>query len=133
VLFRSGIFQGVSGVLMPKLGAATSTEAAKKAPAPAPAAPAAAKQGGRRLLGWALESLTELTAGGRHLLRGGSRSRYREGSSQQYANTIAADNTERAIEAAASGTIPTSYATRYGSNQAKAAAYYGDCLNCYRW
>ena len=49
------------------------------------------------------------------------------------ANTIAGGNTARAIEAAASGSIPTSYATRYGSANAKAAAAYGDCLNCNRW
>ena len=46
---------------------------------------------------------------------------------------MAQDNTARAIEAAASGSIPTSYATRYGSYQAQQAATWGDCFNCNNW
>lgn len=49
----------------------------------------------------------------------------------RYANTVAADNTAQAIEAAATGKIPTSYATRYGSFQADAAA--AGCVNCLYW
>jgi hypothetical protein len=41
---------------------------------------------------------------------------------------VSEDNTARAIEAAATGKIPTSYATRYGSLQAQNAA--DNCLNC---
>lgn len=51
----------------------------------------------------------------------------------RYANTVSQDNTARAIEAAATGKIPTNYATRYGSYSAKNVATYGDCLNCSRW
>jgi uncharacterized surface protein with fasciclin (FAS1) repeats len=61
------------------------------------------------------------------LVRGGGYS------SQTYANTVSQDNTARAIEAAATGKIPTSYATRYGSYSAKNVATYGDCLNCSTW
>jgi len=51
----------------------------------------------------------------------------------RYVNTVAADNTARAIEAAATGQIPTSYATRYGSYQAQTAANWNDCWNCKNW
>lgn len=51
----------------------------------------------------------------------------------RYANTVSEQNTSRAIEAAATGKIPTSYATKYGSANAKAAASWGECWNCNVW
>lgn len=51
----------------------------------------------------------------------------------RYVNTVSEQNTSRAIEAAATGQIPVSYATKYGSANAKAAASWGECWNCSSW
>ncbi|KAF8059748.1 hypothetical protein HT031_005156 [Scenedesmus sp. PABB004] len=64
---------------------------------------------------------------GRHLLqrhRGG-------GAARSHANNWGAQNTQRAIRAAARGDIPVSYATRAGSRNAQLAR--GGCANCWRW
>jgi hypothetical protein len=102
----------------PKAAAAAAAATTKAPPAAMPLAPAKPAGGARRLLG---------RGGGRYSHSGSN------GYSQQYANTVSMDNTQRAIEAAASGSIPTSYATRYGSYQATSAAYASDCWNCNRW
>lgn len=50
---------------------------------------------------------------------------------QSHANNWAAQNTQRAIRAAAAGNIPVSAATRAGVNNAQLAR--GNCINCLRW
>ncbi|KAF8063047.1 REE1 [Scenedesmus sp. PABB004] len=103
------VLQGVSGSLQPKLPAA-GAGAAK---------PAA---GGRRRL---------LRGGyGRGYNGGGNR-----GFNQMTANSIAATNTQYAIEAAANGDIPVGAATAVGANQAYLASAYGanGCYNCRDW
>lgn len=64
-------------------------------------------------------------ASGRHLLQ-----RSRSGS-RGATSTIAMSNTQSAIRAAAAGRIPTSYAARFGTQQARFAA--ANCVNCARW
>eukprot|EP00775_Hariotina_reticulata_P001055 gene1055-1390_t len=57
-----------------------------------------------------------------------------DGFNQMTANSIAASNTQQAINAAAEGNVPVSAATHYGSYQAQAAAEYNsDCWNCKTW
>jgi hypothetical protein len=48
-----------------------------------------------------------------------------------HANNWAAQNTQRAIRAAARGDIPVSAATRAGVTNAQLAR--GNCINCLRW
>lgn len=63
-------------------------------------------------------------SGGRKLLQ---RSR---GTQRSHSNNWSAQNTQRAIRAAASGNIPVSYATRAGVRNAQFA---GSCPNCLMW
>lgn len=136
--------QGIDANLQAKLPGAVAAEAA---PAAKPVAatsgskavttpsPATKQQGtmasmGRRLLlSPVVRRLHGIT---RDLL--GRRGGADNGFNQMTANSIAATNTQQAINAAAEGNVPVSAATRYGSYQAQAAAEYGsDCWNCNNW
>lgn len=113
------ILQGVDGSLQPKLSTAVTTEAAPKA---------ASNSGKRNLLSGSSSS----SGTGRVLLGSYRRGPSYNGMNQATANSIAATNTQYAINAAANGDIPVGAATQYGHSQAQSAALYGDnCYNCY--
>eukprot|EP00878_Enallax_costatus_P000076 GHUV01000102.1.p1 GENE.GHUV01000102.1~~GHUV01000102.1.p1 ORF type:complete len:439 (+),score=109.93 GHUV01000102.1:125-1441(+) len=129
------ILHGVNGSLQANL--------APTSPAKTPATPTAAKPSPTAVSG--KPSSTTLPAerrpdemlGHKHLRRllnsmAATRSGYHGdgGYTQMTANTIAADNTARAINAAASGTIPAKAATTYGSYHAQQAS---SCYNCRSW
>jgi len=113
IIVGRSFWQGIDAVLVPKLDGGVQTESG-------------AKTGRRLMAAWAESVISAVSGSGRRLKYRG----YAGGgdSSQMYANQVSQDNTARAIEAAATGQIPTSYATRYGSLQAKNAA--DNCLNC---
>lgn len=62
---------------------------------------------------------------------GGTGRRLLQSNRRSHANNWSAQNTQRAIRAAARGDIPVSYATRAGTRNAQLAR--GGCVNCLRW
>lgn len=134
------ILHGVNGSLQANLSSTTPAKTAPPAAATKPLPTSTAAKPSKMAV--ASERQPKVNSGHRHLLnlmarggRGGGGRGYSgdSGYNQMAANTAAASNTAYAIDAAASGHIPASAATTYGSYQAQAAAADNYCYNCRGW